>query len=35
VAGSWNEAAWPTGTFAAGPMAVPEGTLPGLGRTSC
>ena len=31
MAGSWNEAACPTGTSAAGPMAVPEGTLPGLG----
>ena len=31
MAGSWNEAACPTGTSAAGPMAVPEGTLPVLG----
>src|SRR5579859_2764496 len=31
VAGSLNEAACPTGTSAAGPMAVPEGTVPGLG----
>src|SRR6202011_2598476 len=31
VAGSWNEAACPTGTSAAGRMAVPDGPVPGLG----
>src|SRR5579872_3127157 len=31
VAGSWNEAACPTGTSAAGPIAVPDGTVPGWG----
>src|SRR5260370_35218667 len=29
-AGSWKDAAWPTGTSRAGPMAWPAGLLPGF-----